>query len=101
MVPECRTAAPTRVLSSHDTDCRLLPFENMPASVQVDMDGFNQNMERQRSRSRAAATSNAAAGLKFEAAATSHLQKSGKQIALSKALVFTHFETALESLCFA
>ncbi|KAK9862647.1 hypothetical protein WJX84_012264 [Apatococcus fuscideae] len=45
--------------------------------LQVDMEGFNQNMEQQRSRSRAAASSNAAAGLKFEAAATSHLQKTG------------------------
>ncbi len=42
------------------------------------MDEFNANMEQQRSRSRAAAQSGAAAGLKFEAAATSHLQKSGE-----------------------
>lgn len=94
----CGMVGPEVVPSTTMTaDC--CPFESMSGCVQVDMDGFNQNMERQRSRSRAAATSNAAAGLKFEAAATSHLRKSGKQIVLSKALIFAPSATALKLVC--
>ncbi|KAK9864654.1 hypothetical protein WJX84_012314, partial [Apatococcus fuscideae] len=58
-------------------DLTQLMAEEPKYKLQVDMEGFNRHMEQQRSRSRAAAQGSGTAGLKFEAAATSHLQKSG------------------------
>lgn len=47
------------------------------AGLRVDKEGFEAHMAAQRERSRAAGRGAGAAGLKFEAEATAHLQKQG------------------------